>query len=103
MSKIVKAPAMTSGLLQAADPREIRLKKLKARTRKDCRILYPNGGPGWECGIGWTDALSKLSYKIECMNRLFMWEFQVYAAADQVKEKFGELRFYYTVHRAAPP
>jgi len=87
----------------AINPYERRMKDLKARVRKDCRTLYPDGRPGWECGIGWTDALAKLSYKIECANRLFSRNFRVHAEADQVKEKFGGLRFYYTVHRDAPP
>lgn len=99
---------LTTGPLQAEkplaiNPREQRIKELKARVRKDCRTLYPNGRPAWECGIGWTDALAKLSYKIECANRLFSRNFRVHAEADQVKEKFGGLRFYYTVHRNAPP
>lgn len=107
MSGLANA-VLTSGMLQAEkplaiNPHEQRMKDLKARVRKDCRTLYPNGRPGWECGIGWTDALAKLSYKIECANRLFSRNFRVHAEADQVKEKFGGLRFYYTVHRDAPP
>lgn len=99
---------LTSGPIQAEKPLTInpceqRMKKLKARVRKDCRTLYPNGRPGWECGMGWTDVLAKLSYKIECANRLFSRNFRVHVEADQVKEKFGGLRFYYTVHRDAPP
>lgn len=99
---------LTSGPLLAEkpitiNPCEQRMKELKARVRKDCRTLYPNGRPGWECGMGWTDVLAKLSYKIECANRLFSRNFRVHAEADQVKEKFGGLRFYYTVHRDAPP
>lgn len=106
MSELAET-VLTSGLLQAEEPpainpREQRMKELKARVRKDCRTLYPNGRPGWECGIGWTDALAKLSYKIECANRLFSRNFRVHAEADQIKEKFGGLRFYYTVHRDAP-
>lgn len=87
----------------AINPREQRMKELKTRVKKDCRMLYPDGRPCWECGTGWTDALAKLSYKIECANRLFSRNFRVHAEADQVKEKFGELCFYYTVHRDAPP
>ena len=72
MSGLANA-VLTSGLLQAEKPLTIspcerRMKDLKARVRKDCRTLYPNGRPDWECRIGWTDALAKLSYKIECAN-----------------------------------
>ena len=55
----------TSGLVQsekqpAINTYEQRMKELKARVMKDCRTLYPSRRPRWECGIGWTDALSKL-------------------------------------------
>ena len=108
MNRFVNAVTLTSGPVHPEKPLTIntgeqRMKELKARVRKDCRTLYPDGRPGWECGIGWTDALAKLSYKIECANQLFMRNFRVHAEADQVKEKFGRLRFYYTVHRDTPP
>lgn len=108
MSGLANAATPMPGLVQsekqpAINIYEQRMKELKSRVMKDCRTLYPGRRPGWECGIGWTDALSKLSYKIECANQLFMRNFRVHVVADQVKEKFGELRFYYTVHRDAPP
>ena len=108
MSGLANAATPMSGLVQsekqpAINTYEQRMKELKARVMKDCRTLYPGRRPGWECGIGWTDALAKLSYRIECANQLFMRNFRVHAVADQVKEKFGGLRFYYTVHRDAPP
>lgn len=107
MSGLANAAASTSGSVQpekqpAINTYEQRMKELKARVMKDCLTLYPDGRPGWECGIGWTDVLAKLSYKIECANQLFKRNFRVHAVADQVKEKFGELRFYYTVRRDAP-
>ena len=61
---------------------EQRMKELKARVMKDCRMLNPGRRPGWECGIGWTDALAKLSYRIECANQLFTRNFRVHAVAD---------------------
>ena len=108
MTEVTNKTILISGPLHAEkplaiNPQEQRMKELKARVREDCRILYPGGKPCWECGIGWADALAKLSYKIECANRLFSRNFRVHAEADQVKEKFGGLRFYYTVHRDAPP
>lgn len=108
MSGLANAATPMSGLVQsekqpAINTYEQRMKELKARVMKDCRMLYPGRRPGWECGIGWTDALARLSYKIECVNQLFIRNFRVHAVAVQVKEKFGGLRFYYTVHRDAPP
>ena len=87
MGEAANVSILSSGLLQSektstSNPGEERMKKLKARTRKDCQTLYPDGKPGWECGIGWTDALAKLSYKIESANRLFMRNFRVHAEAD---------------------
>ena len=107
MSGLANAATPMSGLVQsekqpAINTYEQRMKELKARVMKDCLTLYPGRRPGWECGIGWTDALAKLSYKIECANQLFSRNFRVHAEADQIKEKFGRLRFYYTVHRDAP-
>ena len=108
MSGLANAATPMSGLVQsekqpAINTYEQRMKELKSRVMKDCRTLYPSRRPGWECGIGWTDALAKLSYRIECANQLFIRNFRVHAVAVQVKEKFGGLRFYYTVHRDAPP
>lgn len=47
---------------------------------------------GFECGDGWFDIIDKLSEKIENVNNLNLGFIIV---ADQVKEKFGTLRFYY--------
>lgn len=84
------------------DPVKMRLRAKAVKTRRDCRTLYENGRPGWEFGTGWNDVVSKLSYRLECANRLFMREYGVHAVVDQAKEKFGGLRFYYTVHRDPP-
>ena len=47
---------------------------------------------GFEHGDGWFDIIDKLSEKIENVNNLNLGFIIV---ADQVKEKFGTLRFYY--------
>lgn len=47
---------------------------------------------GFECGAGWFDIINKLSEKIEAVNNLKLGFIIV---ADQVKEKYGTLRFYY--------
>lgn len=81
------------------------LRREQRMIRKSCPMLYPDARPGWECGAGWTRPLEKLSYKLETLNEVFSRSFGVYAEAEQVKEKFGTLRFYFSVKtnmRAAP-
>jgi hypothetical protein len=81
------------------------LRDEQRRIRKNCPTLYPGARPGWECGPGWTLPLEKLSYRLEALNEVFERSFGVYAEAEQVKEKFGTLRFYFSVKtnmRAAP-
>jgi len=70
---------MSEGLTPTIVDRRIENKK---NAKKNCRILYSNKAPAWECGIGWTEAIAKLSYKIECMNRIFIRNFRVHAEAD---------------------
>lgn len=52
---------------------------------------------GWECGHGWDEELQKLSYKLEALNMQFYPQYRVRIQADQVKEKYGTLHFYYSV------
>lgn len=76
---------------------------------------------GFECGSGWFDLIYDLSFKLECINRriyadLPFWRKALlvfsslaskvgivlnvaepdYIVAEQVKEKFGSGRFYYS-------
>lgn len=46
---------------------------------------------GMECGDGWYDLLDNLLGKLDFMSK----NSGVQVVADQIKEKFGELRFYY--------
>jgi hypothetical protein len=53
---------------------------------------------GFECGDGWFNVINKLCYNIQ---RHIDWENRngtvvPQVVVDQVKEKFGTLRFYYT-------
>ena len=54
---------------------------------------------GFECGDGWYDILNKLcgliSFKIEWF-RSVMPDAKLNLIVDQVKEKYGTLRFYYS-------
>ena len=52
---------------------------------------------GWECGEGWHHVLKRLSCELEALNLQFYDKYKVRIQADQVKEKFGTLRFYYSV------
>ena len=79
-----------------------------ARKRRDalslCRILYGKDAHChcWECGEGWNEVLADLSYELEFMNRTEGRRFGMKVVADQVKEKFGTLRFYYSAVLARP-
>ena len=73
---------------------------------KLCPILYSNINKSmdktcmcwaWECGYGWWEKICDLSYQIEALNIQYR-KYGVMCIADQVKEKYGTLRFYYTIH-----
>lgn len=62
----------------------------------DCQILYAGKtNPCWCCGKGWDDVLEKLSYRLEALNLLSRDRWGVRIVADQVKEKYATLRFYW--------
>lgn len=52
---------------------------------------------GLECGDGWLNEIDMLSKKLEALNLMIYPTFNVRIQADQVKEKYGTLRFYYSV------
>ena len=79
---------------------------IEKETIENCPILYRDACKGlhescmafgWECGSGWWDALAKLSYQLEALNMQYYPKYRIRIQADQVKEKFGTLRFYYSV------
>ena len=51
---------------------------------------------GIECPIGWYHILEQLCTILEFYNMEFTKNYGIAIVADQVKEKFGTLRFYYT-------
>ena len=70
-----------------------------------CNILYANKNAspaescmcyGWECGDGWNPVIEQLSYEIEALNILYR-PYGIRCIANQVKEKYGTLRFYYGI------
>ncbi len=54
---------------------------------------------GFEHGDGWFDLIDKLSAKLEMLNNEPACPY--YTIAEQVKEKFGTLRFYIRLERKA--
>ena len=71
-----------------------------------CKILYQDRNKpmtqtcmcwGFECGEGWYEVLKRLSCELEALNLQFYDKYKVRIQADQVKEKFGTLHFYYSV------
>lgn len=87
------------------------LKEYKEDALNNCSILYKNLHKpctetcmcwGWEFHDGWNEVVNRLSYKLEGLNRMVYDRFRVRIQADQVKEKYGTLRFYYSVHIDPP-
>lgn len=83
------------------DPQDRWNKDLRKETLETCRILYSEHRC-WECENGWAEPLSDLSYELEALNITLGRKYGIRIVADQVKEKFGTLRFYYSVMYAPP-
>lgn len=52
---------------------------------------------GWECGDGWNAKIAELSYSLEMMNMLLYPKYRTRIEAEQIKEKFGYFRGYFSV------
>lgn len=52
---------------------------------------------GFECNKGWHNAIADACKEIETYNNIIYPKWRVRIQADQIKEKFGTLRFYYSV------
>ena len=98
---------LTENEQQYADEKDA----LMHETIKQCSILYKMAEKPcsetcmcwlWSCGYGWFDVLEKLSNKLESINLMIYPKYNVRIQADQVKEKFSTLRFYYSIV-ADPP
>lgn len=88
-----------------------RFKPFKDAAFEDCRILYRGRHRpateslmcfGWECPDAWNELLRDLSYRLEAVNVWLYPKYRVRIEAEQVKEKFGTLRFYYHVATDLP-
>lgn len=79
---------------------------LMRQTIADCRMLYCMAKRPltescmpflWECGDGWHQKLHEMSCKLELLNIMLYPEYKVRVQMDQVKEKYGTLRAYFSV------
>ena len=52
---------------------------------------------GIEAGTGWYSPLKELSEMLESLNKYYYLKYNIRIQADQVKEKYGTLHFYYSV------
>ena len=52
---------------------------------------------GIECPVGWWHILDQLCTYLEFHNMQFSRDYGIAVVADQVKEKFGTLRFYFSI------
>ena len=78
---------------------------------KKCRLLYRQAKLSMQetcmcwgicCGEGWYRPIADLSFRLECINYAILPKWGFVIEAEQVKEKYGTLRFYHTV-REVPP
>lgn len=73
---------------------------------KACPILFKMYGRpmhetclsfGFECNEGWHQEIASTCRELEMYNNLIYPKYRVRIQADQIKEKFGTLRFYYSI------
>jgi hypothetical protein len=59
---------------------------------------------GFECEDGWAEILDNCMKKVQCLCDVFSTEENnVQVVADQIKEKYGTLSFYYSIYGATDP
>lgn len=81
-------------------------RSIEQETVKNCPLLFkmyrrPMNETcisfGFECGEGWHDAIANACKEIETYNNIIYPRWRVRIQADQIKEKYGTLRFYYSI------
>jgi len=79
---------------------------VEEQVTKDCPILFKmRHRPcsettmcwGFECGEGWHDVIASACRELEMLNIEYYPKYRVRIQADQIKEKFGTLHFYWSV------
>lgn len=73
--------------------------KLKAECPQlfDTANKYNSYQPYVECANTWAGPISKLCKRLELLNNTICKKFGIVIVANQIKEKFGTLRFYYEI------
>lgn len=81
---------------------------IESEVVKDCPILFrmryrPMTETcmcwGFECNEGWHRAIADTCRELEILNNYYYSKYRVRIQADQIKEKFGTLRFYYSIEQ----
>jgi hypothetical protein len=75
--------------------------KIKELTTKQCSILYKNDC-GWCVNYGWYDLIRDFSLKCEELNIMYYNRYRYRIVLDQIKEKYGRLRIYFSIVKDPP-
>lgn len=84
---------------------------VEQETVKDCPILFQmySHSPkdtcmcwGWEFDRGWDDLVQTACRQLEMLNQEYYSKYRIRVQADQIKEKYGTLHFYYSVIQDPP-
>ena len=65
-------------------------------TKEMCKHLYCDN-VGWETAEGWDDIIKDFSVKCEELNLRFYRKYRLKIYAEQIKQKWGELRIYCSI------
>jgi rubrerythrin len=71
------------------------------QTQKLCPILYKNRC-SWSINFGWFDLLNNFSLSCEEINLFYYDKFRYRIELDEVKEKYGTLRIYFSIIKDPP-
>lgn len=102
---------MSDNTEEQENPRLQYLKDAHDSAIRDCSILYRQIDSdasetcmcwGWEFNDGWNRVAADLSYDLEALNLLLYPKYKVRIQADQMKEKYGDLRVYHSTHIDPP-
>ena len=66
-------------------------------SRKDLQVFQKGTFCGFSCKDGWISIIETLCYRLEALNIQYYPKYKVRIQVEQIKEKFGTLRFYYRV------
>jgi hypothetical protein len=75
--------------------------KLKETTIKQCSILYSEPC-SWAINYGWYDLVRNFSLECENIHILYYEKYRYRIILEQIKEKYGSLRIYFTIIKDPP-